>query len=100
MFAEDLYLTYFARNLGGNDAALLERLDTFFRAHPIVFWFNLIDVRGLRSVSAFFAQLPEWHFEALTPFLVLVLGVVAVGWLLGAILACAAGAGWSSRSWC
>lgn len=85
VFAEDLYLTYFARNLGGNDPALLERLDTFFRAHPIVFWFNLIDVRGMRTLPAYVGQLATWHFEALTPFLTLALGIVAVGWLLGAI---------------
>ena len=52
VFAEDLYLTYFARNLGSGDPAMLGRLDTFFRAHPIVFWFNLIDVRGLRTLPA------------------------------------------------
>ncbi|MCC7368892.1 MAG: hypothetical protein IT306_10745 [Chloroflexi bacterium] len=85
VFAEDLYLTYFARNLAADSPAMLERLDTFFRQHPIVFWFNIIDVRGLRGPGAFFGQLATWHFEALTPFLTLLLGTVWLGWLLGSV---------------
>ncbi|MGE3911837.1 MAG: hypothetical protein AB7K36_20940, partial [Chloroflexota bacterium] len=83
VFIEDLYLTYFARNLAANDPGMLDRLDRFYRAHPIIFWFNIIDVRDLRSVSAFVEQLYRWHFEALTPFLVLLMTIVVAGWLLG-----------------
>jgi hypothetical protein len=85
VFAEDLYLTFVARNSAADDPAMLERIDAFYRTHPIVFWFNFTDVRGLRSLDAVVGQLAKWHFEVLTPYLTLVLGIVVVGWLLGHI---------------
>ena len=81
--AEDFYLTFVARNAARTDPSSLDRLDGFYRAHGIVFWFNLVDTTGFRAPGRFLEHVLEYHFQVYTPLLTLLVLVVAAGWLLG-----------------
>ena len=81
--AEDFYLTFVARNAASTDPSTLDRLDSFYRAHGIVFWFNLVDTAGFRAPARFLEHVFTHHFQVYTPLLTLLVLVVAGGWLLG-----------------
>jgi hypothetical protein len=82
---EDFYLTFFTRNRVADDPAMLQQIESFYQDRNIAFWFNVVDVGDLRSLSAFVHQVFEYHLGVLTPFLTLVVLVVVGGWLLGAL---------------
>ncbi len=68
---EDFYLTFFTRNRVADDPAMLARIESFYQDRNIAFWFNIVDVGDLRSLSAFVHQVFEYHLGVLTPFLTL-----------------------------
>ena len=88
--AQDFYLTFIARNAARTDPSSLDRLDTFYRAYGIVFWYNLVDTTGFRAPARFLEHVFTQHFQVYTPLLTLLVLLVAAGWVLGLVVRCPA----------
>jgi len=82
--ATDIRLTYVARNAAG-DPRLLPKLQQFYEAHNIVFWYNLVDSTPLRSIQALVRTFFYWNFQVHTPVLSLIVLTMMVGACVGLI---------------
>lgn len=79
---EDVRLTLTARNVAA-DAALLERVTSFYREHRIIFWHNFLDAAPLRTPAAFWQSLRDHHLQYYSSPLVLAMCLIGLGWLAG-----------------
>jgi hypothetical protein len=79
---QDLYLTYVARNDASNPG-LQAALESFYQSHNIVFFYNLVDGSHLRGLLETIQPLFDYQFEAYTPLLTLLFGILVSGWLIG-----------------
>lgn len=79
---EDMRLTLTARNAAANPA-LLEKVTTFYHEHHIIFWYNFLDATPLRSLTALWNSLFEYHLKYYSPSILYALTVLLVGWLFG-----------------
>lgn len=83
VFVADIYLTFFARNAGGDPASQLAMLRSFYETHNIVFFYNLIDVSGYRSVAKFIELHFIWYLQKYSPFFVLLMLTLIGAWVVG-----------------
>lgn len=79
---EDVRLTLTARNAAA-DPVLLERVTSFYREHRIIFWHNFMDAAPLRTFTALWSSLLEFHLKYYSPALLYAAAVLAAGWGLG-----------------
>ncbi|MGE3910173.1 MAG: hypothetical protein AB7K36_12515 [Chloroflexota bacterium] len=87
-FAPNSMHAYFGMmsRLSATDPVFQERLERFYNEHDIVFLWNLVDGRALRTPTYFVGSMFVWVFQIYTPLLVLLVGIVLAGWAVGALL--------------